>query len=176
MIDAPDSNPQTKSWLTRLEEGFLVLLVSIMLVLAGGQILLRNVFSVTWLWTDPLIRHLVLWIGFLGAMLATRQDRHIHIDALLRIVPPPFPHLLRLLSLVFSAAVCALLAWIGLRFVLDERQYGMAAFLDIPSWYVQTVFPLAFSVMAWRFFRRAYQLLRQGDSSPASAAADTLHA
>lgn len=144
----------------RLEDASLVLLVGAMLLLACGQILLRNAFSVTLLWADPLIRHLVLWTGMLGAMVATREDKHIHIDALLRAVPSPWSDGLKALSLFFSAAVCVVLTRVSLRFIADERAYGMEGFLDIPSWILQLIFPLTFGAMALRFaFRGGRQCL-----------------
>lgn len=150
-----------QGWLGRIEDWFLTFLVSLMLVLAASQIVLRTFFSSGWLWADPLLRHLVLWAGFWGAMSASRNGRHIHIDALIRLLPAAYSRHLIWFNALFSACTCAFLAWIGLRFVLDEKAYGLSAFLDIPSWYAQTIFPLAFAVMAWRFARQAFESLRK---------------
>ena len=51
-------------FLHRFETGFIVLLVACLLVLTCGQILVRNLFSITFLGTESLVRHLVLWIGW----------------------------------------------------------------------------------------------------------------
>ena len=155
-----NESPAPTGWLGQLEEWALVFLVSLMLGVAACQIVLRTFFSSGWLWADPLLRHLVLWSGFVGAMSASRHNRHIQIDALLRLLPPAYARHLRWFSALFSAGVCALLAWIGIQFVLDERAYGLAAFLEVPSWYLQTIFPLTFAVMAWRFARQAVAVLR----------------
>ena len=66
--------------LLALERGVLVLLFSLMIVLAFAQVVLRNFFSVGLIWADPLLRNSVLWLGFIGASLATQQDKHIRID------------------------------------------------------------------------------------------------
>ena len=60
----------------------LVVIVLFMVVLAFLQVLLRNIFDQSFLWGDPLLRHLVLWVGFIGASLATREEKHINIDVL----------------------------------------------------------------------------------------------
>lgn len=138
----------------RLEEGLLVLLVGGLLLLAFGQILLRNLFNVTWLWADPLVRYLVLWTSFLGALIATRQDRHIRVDAALRLLPGRWRHVAAAAGNAAATALCLGLTPIAVRYVLDERQYGGDAFLDIPRWVLQLIFPVAFGGMGLRFLVR----------------------
>ena len=56
-------------------------------VLAALQIVLRYGFDSGIAWADPLLRVLVLWLGLLGALAATRDRRHITIDVLSRMLP-----------------------------------------------------------------------------------------
>ncbi len=135
----------------RLEEGLLLVLMACMLLLAFGQIALRNLFDITILWADPLVRHLVLWTSFLGALIATRQGRHIRIDALWRILPPAGRRLAHMLTSLCSAVVCAVMSWVAVRFVADERTFGDVGLFDLPVWLFQLVFPLTFGLMALRF-------------------------
>ncbi|MEE2832280.1 MAG: hypothetical protein VYD18_07960, partial [Candidatus Latescibacterota bacterium] len=69
-VGGPRAHVGGRTLLHRLEEGVLVMLVGALLVLAFSQILLRNFLGITWLWGDPLVRHLVLWASFLGALIA----------------------------------------------------------------------------------------------------------
>jgi TRAP-type C4-dicarboxylate transport system permease small subunit len=58
-----------QSWINRLhraEDALLVVLLSTMIVLAGTQIILRNFLDSGFVWIDPLLRVLVLWLGLLG--------------------------------------------------------------------------------------------------------------
>lgn len=137
--------------LHRLEEGFLVFFLGSMLILSFAQIALRNLFSINLLWAEPLIRHLVLWNGFLGALIATRQDKHIRIDALLRLCSPRTRALLQISTSLFSAAVCLLLTWVAVRFLNDERAFGAGSLLHLPAWQWQLIFPLTFGGMSLRF-------------------------
>ena len=66
--------------LHRLEDSVLCLLMTSLILLAFGQIALRNLFGISFLWSEPLIRHLVLWCSFLGALIASRMDKHIRIN------------------------------------------------------------------------------------------------
>src|SRR3989304_9672211 len=89
--------------LTRLEGTLLVVFLSIMLVLSFVQVVLRNAFSESLLWGDILLRHLVLWIGFFGAALATSQDRHINIDALTRFLTAKLKNAAKIVTNLFGS-------------------------------------------------------------------------
>lgn len=70
-------------WISYVEQAILVLCLTIMILFAFAQVLLRflpNEWSVTWL--EPFARQLVLWVGLIGASFATAEGRHISIEAL----------------------------------------------------------------------------------------------
>jgi TRAP-type C4-dicarboxylate transport system permease small subunit len=154
-VGGPRAHVGGRALLHRLEEGVLVMLVGALLVLAFSQILLRNFLGITWLWGDPLVRHLVLWASFLGALIATREDRHIRIDAVLRLLPPRPRLVATALGDAVAAAICLILAPLAARFVIDEHDYGGDAFLGLPRWTLQLVFPFVFAGMGLRFAGRA---------------------
>src|SRR5690348_3234189 len=74
--------------LRRIEDWLLAILVLILVVLAGGQIVLRDFFHTGISWADPLMRQLVLWTGMLGALAAVRDEKHIALDVLQRFLSP----------------------------------------------------------------------------------------
>ncbi len=141
--------------LARLEDLLLALLLTGMILLAAGQIFSRNLFSHGLLWGEPLLRLLVLWLAMLGAMAATRDGRHIHIDVLSRFLPPAMKHGAQRLTDIFSALVCGLLAWHAGRFVYDEWQGGLEFFSGVPAWAAELIMPLGFGVMGLRFLLRS---------------------
>ncbi len=150
----------------RTEDGFLVLLTTILVVVAVAQILLRNLFSITLLWADPVVRMLVLWTAFMGALVASRENRHLRIDALLRLLPGGKRRYVDVAVHLFNASVCGLLAGIAVEFVHDEYTYGMRGALDLPTWIFQLIFPLAFGVMSWRFLRQCWSSLTRTSPIP----------
>ncbi len=154
------SEADRRPWYHHVEEGLLVLLVGALLLLAFGQILLRNFLGVTWVWSEPLVRHLVLWSSFLGALIATRDNRHIRIDAALRLLQPRLRLIATAVGNVISATVCLLLAPLAARFVLDEYNYGGSAFLSLPRWTLLLVFPVVFCGMGLRFAGHGVAQLR----------------
>jgi TRAP-type C4-dicarboxylate transport system permease small subunit len=148
--------------LLRLEDGLLVVLLSGMILLASAQILLRNLWDSGLVWADPMLRVLVLWLTMLGAMAATRERYHIHIDLLSRFLSPRQRRWLRGLTDLFAALVCALLTWHSGRFVWFEFQDGGTLFGALPAWTCESVMPFGFAVMSLRF------LLQLGSEHPVS--------
>jgi C4-dicarboxylate transporter, DctQ subunit len=139
------------SLLQRLEDAVLVGLLTVMIALAVAQILLRNLFEGGILWGDLLVRVLVLWLGLLGAMVATRQNQHIRIDIIARFLPERIQRAADALVSLFTAAICAAAAWFGLQFVVSEREFGGLAFAGVPVWLCAAIIPCAFAVIALRF-------------------------
>jgi TRAP-type C4-dicarboxylate transport system permease small subunit len=156
--------PPVESALARLarliEDGLLVVLLAVMTFLAVGQIVLRNVFDAGLLWADPLLRLLVLWLGLLGAAVATRDDRQITVDVLSRLLSPRLRAAARVATDLFTAVVAAVLGWNGGRLVLTDHEAGVAAFASVPAWVAELILPLAFAIIAWRYLRMAWGHLR----------------
>lgn len=139
-------------WLSRIESGTLVVLVFLMVFLAFGQIVLRNLFSSGLLWTDLLMRQLVLWVGFLGASLAVREGRHISIDVLPQMLPTQFRPWLKVLVHFTAGVVTVFLTVAAWNFVRMEIEFSTTVFLNIPAWIFQTVLPYSFAMISLRYF------------------------
>jgi TRAP-type C4-dicarboxylate transport system permease small subunit len=142
-------------WTRRLEDGLLVVLLAAMIALAGAQILLRNLADTGIAWGDPLLRVLVLWVGLMGAMAATRDHNHIAVDVLSRLLPPRSRDAVRAATDLFAALVCAVLAYHGGRLVALDLRDGTRAFAGVPAWVCELIIPLAFAAMALRFLAGA---------------------
>jgi TRAP-type C4-dicarboxylate transport system permease small subunit len=143
---------QLDAFIGRLEKGLIVILLSVMVVMAFSQIILRNVFSTGLSWGEPLVRYLVLWVGFTGAALATREGKHITIELISvwgtgkpRRIPSTISHLC-------SAVICGLLAFAAVKFLWFEAQMGSTTFLKIPVWVPELIMPLTFGLMGVRYF------------------------
>ena len=74
--------------LRRIEDGILVMLLMTMIGVAASQVVLRNFFDAGLYWGDSLVRVTVLWVALVGAMVASRDDSHIRIDLLSRLIKP----------------------------------------------------------------------------------------
>lgn len=139
------------SWIENAETVVLITVLGLMVLFAFLQVVLRNIFNEGILWGDILLRHLVLWVGFIGASLATREQKHINIDLFGRFLSDKWKNIARLVTNLFSVFICYLLADAGWKFVQNEQMMGTEVFAEIPAWYFQTIIPIGFFLMSFRF-------------------------
>lgn len=140
--------------LSRVEQGLITVLLTVMILLAFAQIVLRNFFSTGIDWGDALVRYLVVWVGFIGAALATQEDKHITIDVLSRWFSGAGNDAVKVLSDFVSAVVCGVLTWAGIKFILFEAQMGGVAFFKLPIWLPELIIPITFGLMTLRYAMR----------------------
>lgn len=156
------------SWFTRLnstleklEDFLLPALFILTLLVAVTQIVMRNVFSSGLAWADPLLKIMVLWLGMFGALYATRKRRHIKIDILNHYLKPGLKRLTHQFVFFVSGIICLLISYFSMTFLLLEYEVGSKAFMQVPSWLVESIIPVALFIMALRFL---YFSIKPGDT------------
>jgi TRAP-type C4-dicarboxylate transport system permease small subunit len=151
----------------RVEQALLVTCLGFMIVIAFLQIVLRNLFFTGLNWGDLLVRNLVLWVGFIGATLATKEEKHIAIDLVSRWLSSLGKNVVALITHVFAFFVCCGLAYAALKFIKNEVQMGEKTFLDIPVWVPEVILPVTFILMTLRFGLRSFKDLSEiGTTNP----------
>ena len=138
--------------LSYLEEGFVVLALAMMVILAFIQVIMRDFFSTGIVWADEFLRHLVLWTGFIAGSMVTKQGRHIAIDVMSRTLPKNLRKWNEMVLTVGAILFSAFLFKTSLHFVAVEKSYGqMSEPLHTPLWVMELVFPITFALLAIRF-------------------------
>jgi TRAP-type C4-dicarboxylate transport system permease small subunit len=146
---------------TWAENAMLIAMLALMVLLAAAQILLRNFMGTSLTGADQMLRMLVLWVAFLGAIAASREGKHIHVDAIARWLPGRIKPALVALTDLFTLGVCLTLAWQSLRFIQDARESAEMAFGPLPVWVSALILPLAFSLIALRYGLRFMHHVQQ---------------
>lgn len=137
---------------SRFESITIVLILAAMVFLGFFQIILRNFFGTGISWIDPLLRHMVLWIAFIGASLSTAKGKHINIDAVSRFFPLKGKIIARIITNLTAFLVTVFLTKASVVFLRDEMDFGSTAVADVPAWIFQIIIPVAFGLIAVRFF------------------------
>ena len=145
----------------RLEEWILIIVVMTMVLFAFLQVVLRNVLSEGIMGGDIILRHLVLWVGFIGASLATRTERHINIDVFTRFLKGWAKLASGIIVYLFSALTGYFLTSASISFVLMEREFKTVLFGSVQSWYFQVIIPVGFALITFRFLLLATDKLIQ---------------
>lgn len=143
--------------IARIEDGLLVFMLAAMIILAGLQIIMRNVFQSGFTETDSLLRVLVLWVGMIGAVVASREKRHISIDILSRYLSDKTKQYVDIVINLFVVLVCGLLATHSMRMLLIDYVENTIAFSSVPTWLLESILPIAFSVITLRYLMYSWQ-------------------
>jgi len=150
------------------EDAILVLILTTMIFLASAQIFLRNFFDVGFFWGDEMLRMLVLWLAVAGAVSASRTDKHISIDVLNRFLPAKVSLAVKIVVHIFTATVCAVVAWHSLAFVQTSYEFEDVLLGNVPAWILQSVLPIGFGLIAWRYslfaLKEFFGLFQKGEA------------
>lgn len=158
MTGPDDQYVRQRSWkaklefyFTRIESTFAISGLVLMLGLSLSEIILRNLFHTSIPGADVLIRYLVLWVSFIGAVVAVRE-RHIKVEIISVWLPEEWRRRLERPIFLFSAAVCAIIAWAAIRFWHQE-------WINVPlgeKWiaWLSIVIPLSFILLTLHFMLR----------------------
>jgi len=140
-------------WFGRLLENlFLSALLLGMIGLGVTQIGLRWSGVGSLVWADEAVRLMVLWIAMVAGIAAARENRHIAIDVLSRFLQPRPKLIAAVLVELFTSLVCLALAWYGWLMVQFAIEGGDVLLADLPAWIFQAIIPVAFLLMAYRYF------------------------
>jgi TRAP-type C4-dicarboxylate transport system permease small subunit len=127
--------------------------------LAGESSFACGMFPAGLTWAQPLGLVLTLWVAYLGASMATKENLHLRVEAVQHAMSDKLRKATGLLSGVLTALFCLVLAYIGYRYVLvryDEwvDTDGLGSLHDglpIPYFASFLAVPLAYVLMAVRF-------------------------
>ncbi len=155
-----------------VENSLLVLFLTITVVMAFLQVILREFWATGIIWADVFLRHLVLWIGFLGAALAAKETRHFSINIITKKLPPLFQRIVQAFLHVTAAVVCYFLTQAGISFVSDEIQYNhepLFTFLgrNVMPYYLEIIVPIGFGMIGLHFVFKAIEVAVTGPQESA---------
>ncbi len=143
--------PKINDGLEKIESALLTIILIIMIGLAFGQVILRNFFNTGISWGDAFVRHLVLWVGFIGASVATKEGGHLAMDLVSRFLPEKLRKPTAMFVDAISALVCALLAFASYKFVIGEKEAGAMLMPGVPNYLAIVIIPIGFFFMSLRF-------------------------
>ncbi|MBI6546505.1 MAG: TRAP transporter small permease subunit [Cyanobacteria bacterium NC_groundwater_1444_Ag_S-0.65um_54_12] len=143
-------------WVAATENAVLIMLLLGMMLLGTLQVIMRELLNLGLPWADIVLRHMVLWSGMVGAMVATRAGRHLNMDALARLLPIKLRRWIDVTINLLAATCCAILLLVAFPYLQEEMAtFTEPLFGPVRHWQVELIFPVAFAIMAFRFLLAA---------------------
>jgi TRAP-type C4-dicarboxylate transport system permease small subunit len=153
-------------FLTKAVTWLLMFFFVMMLGIAALQVLLRLFFHTGIPWGDIAARHMVLWVGFFGAYMATREDKHFHIDILTRFLHPKLKAWFAAFSDLFAIVICYFMLQASLTFVEVGMDADSMLFLQVPQRAAAIIVPLGFGLILIQFLLRMIENIVRGVRGP----------
>jgi len=105
------------------------------------------------------VRHATLWFGFLGAVVAARAKRHIFLGVS-SFLTGRGKKLADTVANTLAVFTCLALAGAALDMVIAEMSSEVQLGGIIPLWVAQSVMPVSFMLLAYRYFRQLMELVK----------------
>jgi len=161
--------------LAMLEKTFLVIAVTIMTLVVFFDFLLRETLDGGFIWAKELAAFLMIWVGFVGASLAAKENKHLVVGIPEKLFPKKILPYVSLFVNVAVFSITMLIAYLGYEYVSETKEFADTSLvLKIPLWIVQAIIPASLIVIAFRFVGIAVQILQGKMSSIGAGAKDEL--
>lgn len=136
----------------KFETLLLIIFLSLIIVISGLQIILRNFFQAVD-WFDMFLKYSVLWIGMIAAGIATYQNKHIKIDLIGRFIKGRKKSVIYGIANLFAMTVCFTLfiSFIIYIITIEYPSSDPPPFLGIKRWILLIILPISFLTMSIRF-------------------------
>ena len=118
----------------------LCLLMSLMVVIVFANVIARYYLSASLAWSEEVARFMLIWLVFIGAVLAYVNDEHLGLDIVVRLFPRRIRYGLAVVADLLVMVAIYLLIHGGAVLMRDSWEWGSPA-TDTPYGYVYTVVP-----------------------------------
>lgn len=133
------------------------LAVAVTLSLLGivvAEAFLRNLGDVSWArgwggslpWAQELSQYLMVWLGFLGWIIATRRRSHIRIGVFIDLLRPEIRRGIEVLIQLAIVVFAAMLIWQGYKLIMRNIDIGSTS-LPLPNAVLYVMLPVLGAVM-----------------------------
>ncbi len=126
-----------------------------MVILPLLEIGMRRTFGVGVPGSGPVVQHLALWVGFLGAAIAARDGKLLALASATFIPAGRVRSAIDIVAGAVASCMAAILAWGAVELVRLEREGSATIGGGIPTWVAQLALPVGFGLIAVRLVWRA---------------------
>lgn len=147
------------SFVNKLEEGFISLLLVSMTLFVAWEVVLRFVFNTGNAWGDELVLHMGAWMTLFGASYGVKVGSHIGVDAFVKTLSPAARRFATLLAVAFCLLYCALFLYGSWVYLSKVYRIGIELEdLPVPKWLAHSILLIGFALLGFRFIQLAWQV------------------
>ena len=118
------NRPRDLAWPLRVLVSLTLVLV---VVVTLAQIALRYLFNSPLIWSEELVKLLIVWITFVGAGAVCFDGRHLNVDVFYKMTSGRLRTAVRWFNIALSLGFLAILFWTSITLVKIERMQELSA-------------------------------------------------
>ena len=142
-----------------------VLGLSLGVLLAFINVILRYAFDMSLTWAAELTNYLFIWAALFGAAYGFKHGAHISVSLIIEKFPPAVTKGFLMFANLVSIIYLALISYFGYQLVLMLVDFGeMSIDLEIPLWIPHLVLPIAFALAAYRSAEKLVEIYKTDSS------------
>lgn len=149
----------------RILDAAIVLAFSVMMVAIALQVFCRYVLNDPLAGSEEIGRLAFVWVTFIGAALATRDNMHIRIDYFANRLRPRSARIVRMLDHLATASFGLVMLWVGYLLAAFSWDYESAS-LQFPMTVVHASLPIAGALITMLAIRKAFADLHARQQTP----------
>lgn len=157
--------------LQRLCSNVLLVTMSALVVIVFAEVIWRYVLNSSISWSEEVARFLMIWVAFVGGVLAYVHDEHLGLDIVVQLVSPTTGRVILVLANLLSMVAITLIV-IGGWVVFVQNLDWLSPALDIPYGYIYVICPICSVFMLFQTVLKLVSNLRELTATPACAAGE----
>ena len=142
--------PAWARWLCGIENSILIVCLFALIFLPLLERVMRGFFNTGIEGEAEFVLHFSLVIGMVGGAIAAREKRLLGISTIAHFLKGPWKIAANVFANSWAAVVTGVLGYAGYLFLLEERGAGNEIAYGVARWWIQSMLPIGFGLIAIR--------------------------
>ena len=145
--------------LTKLEETFLVFGLAAMGVIMAVQVISRQVFGMSIVWSEELAIHIFIWMIFIGVSYGMAKNTHVNLDYFVEKFPSSVRKTIKHTLNVIIYISLVYLLWYSFKYVDDQMKINSPA-MGYPMGLVALAMPVSIVLTLIRTVQSSFNIIK----------------
>lgn len=155
------NGPDHPRFPVKFEEFFAAMAMALICLITFANVLVRYFTDESFAFTEEFSVFLMVVLTFFGASAAFAKNVHIRVSFFVDKLKPALAHKIEVVVMVVALALFAIIAWYGVKLLLDDWNYETTSpGIGIPQWIYTLWLPLLAALIDLRIAGRIVRLLR----------------
>lgn len=149
-----------RNLITRLEEGFLSVLLVSMTLLVFAEVVARFGFNAGIHWAQEVTLLLAAWFVLFGASYGVKVGAHIGVDVFVKMFPHNTHRFITLIAIGLCLVYCGLFLYGSWIYLAKMKMIGIELEdLPVPKWIPMTILVIGFVLLIVRFLELGWKVV-----------------